>query len=126
EDGASVEKLMFDLADGVMVPLLKFVFADGGTKADARLRLTQYQRLVQWKDNPVLSRKSLALRDLTYLEVIDDPQFFYPEAVMKAFGKEQANNNAAEVLRDWVKRYPRSSGPARLLAMLMGRDPKQD
>jgi len=126
EDGAFVEKLLHDLADGVIVPMLEFVFSDKGTKADGQLRQTQYRRLVAFADNPVLARKSTPLHDRSYLQVIDDPQFFYPEAVQKAFGNEQIKNNAAEILRDWVQRYPHSTGPARLLANLLVRDEKRD
>jgi len=123
-DGEVVLDLMGGLTDHVLFPLLEFVFKGTDVAEDDAFRQAQYGRLVgPWATNQALSRPRQAVGDRSYLDLIDEPSHFYPVEVTAAF-KGEPTPRALELLREWVARYPRSTGPARHLAGLLAFGPK--
>lgn len=107
---------MKHLKDTVITSLLKFIFTESDDAADNSLRERQYRRLIdEW-----VKREALA----DYLDFIDDPHQFYPEAVLVAFQTQQITPEAIALLRQWTDRYPELTGPARRLAIALGHEEK--
>jgi len=115
---AEVLDWMKDLSDKVISALLKFIFAEGGDPAEEALRQRQYKRLVgQWVKAPVLA---------SYLDLIDDPQPLYPEAVINGFKTGELGSSVLNILRGWHERYPELTGPARHLALMLNQEKRFD
>ncbi len=109
---ASVQKLIEDrLCGNVMKNLLDFIFGKDVGDGDQAQRNRQYRSLVdQWVGNPALAG---------FIDIIDNPQQYYPETVTKAFDDDALVSDAVEVLYGWIDRYPELTGPARYLGILL-------
>ena len=92
--------------------LIESIFSkQNGTWTSASKR--NYKRLIErWLHQPMLEE---------FLEIIDDPQQFYPQVIMDGIQSGRADLKAIAELTKWNEQFPELSGPAYYLAALLSR-----
>lgn len=112
EQAPMLQKLMDRLRFEVIHNLMRFLINDTDDSAEDSLRQCQYQRLIQdWVKQPLPAE---------LLDLIDDPQPFYPEEVIDVLSNKKPDAaGAIAILRRWTQHYPELTGPARHLGPLL-------
>lgn len=115
-DPSELLESMKHISENVIVLLLQFIFTEGNDPEEDGLRKRQYRRLIdQWVNHPVM---------VDHLDIIDDPQHFYPQVVKENF--QTGGPQVTTTLREWSERYPELTGPSRLLALILNQEKKFD
>lgn len=111
--------LLTQLRDHVLVPMIQDVVTGADVEGAARREAFYHKLVGPWLEQKAIWEKSQAFGDKPYGDFLDAPSPFYPPEMREGLNAERPGGQIVAAWREWVGRYPRSTGPARHLAMVL-------